>query len=89
MQPHFLKALEEKFGIEVNNLSYYSTAGTPRFKVVKPNDVIEAIEVEKQSRYHSDVGMLLYLTKYLRPDIANVVQELSKCIYSMSSMEHY
>jgi hypothetical protein len=26
------------------------------------------------------VGMLLYLIKYSRPDIANVVRELSKCM---------
>jgi hypothetical protein len=26
------------------------------------------------------VGMLLYLIKYLRPDLANMVRELSKCM---------
>jgi hypothetical protein len=44
------------------------------------NDVIDTIEADKQSRYRSGVGMLLYLIKYLRPDIANVVRELSKCM---------
>jgi hypothetical protein len=52
--------------------------GTPRFKVVKSNDVVKTIEMDKQSRYRSGVGMLLYPIKYSRPDIANVVRELSK-----------
>jgi hypothetical protein len=33
-----------------------------------------------QTKYRSGVGMLLYLIKYLRPDLANVVRELSKCM---------
>jgi hypothetical protein len=80
MQPHLLKGLEDKFGEEVNNLSCYDTPGTPRFKVVKSSDVVETIEMDKQSRYRSGVGMLLNLKKYSRPDIANVVCELSKCM---------
>jgi Reverse transcriptase (RNA-dependent DNA polymerase) len=72
MQPHFLKGLEDKSGEEVNNLSSYATPGTPRFKVVKSNDVVETIAMDKQSRYRSGVGILLYLIKYSRPDIANM-----------------
>jgi hypothetical protein len=33
-----------------------------------------------QSKYRSGVGMLLYLIKYLRSDLANVVREVSKCM---------
>jgi Reverse transcriptase (RNA-dependent DNA polymerase) len=80
MQPHLLKGLEDKFGEEVNSLSCYATPGTPRFKVVKSNDIVETIEKDKQSRYRSGVGMLLYLIKYSRQDIANIVHELSKCM---------
>jgi hypothetical protein len=71
MKPHLLKGLEDKFGEEV--LSSYATPGTPRFKVVKSNDVVEIIKVDKQSRYLSGVGILLYLIKYSRTDIANIV----------------
>ena len=73
MQPHLIKNLEDKFQEEVNNLSVYGTPGTPRFKIVRSNEDIERIELEKQSRYRSGVGMLLYLIKYSRLDIANVV----------------
>ena len=80
MQPYLIKNLEDTFQEEVNNLSVYGTLGTQRFKIVKSNEDIERIELEKQSRYRSGVGMLLHLIKYSRPDIANVVRELLKCI---------
>jgi hypothetical protein len=32
----------------------------------------------------SRVGMLLFLTKYSRPDISNIIQELSKCMDSVT-----
>jgi hypothetical protein len=40
----------------------------------------EKIDRNLQSKYHSVVGMLLYLIQYSRPDLAIVVRELSKCM---------
>jgi hypothetical protein len=80
MQPHLINNLKEKFEKEVNNLSDYGTPGTPRFKIVRPSDETEKIDGDLQSTYCSGVGMLLYLIKYSRPDLANVVTELSKCM---------
>jgi hypothetical protein len=77
LQPHLINNLEAKFGQEVCNKRVYKTPGTPRFKIVRPaadNDVIDA---DLQGRYRSAVGMLLYLTKYSRPDLCNVVRELA------------
>jgi hypothetical protein len=79
MQPHLINNLK-KFEKEVNNLSDYGTAGTPRFKIVRPTDKTEKIDGNLQSKYCSGVGMLLYLIKYSRPYLANVVRELSKCM---------
>jgi len=36
--------------------------------------------LEMQSEYMSGVGMLIYLVKYSRLDIANAVRELNKCM---------
>jgi hypothetical protein len=47
---------------------------------VRPSDKTEKIDGDVQSKYRSGVGMLLYLIKYSRPDLANVVRELSKCM---------
>ena len=79
MQPHLINSLIEKFGEEVSNLSIYGTPGTPRFKIVRPENE-DKIDSVMQSKYRSGVGMLLYLIKYSRPDLANVVRELSKCM---------
>ncbi|KAL7501989.1 hypothetical protein ACHAXN_000113 [Cyclotella atomus] len=48
--------------------------------MVRNTDDKLALPKEKQSLYRSGVGMLLYLVKYLRPDIANAVRELSKVL---------
>jgi hypothetical protein len=52
--------------------------GIPRFKIVKPMDKTEKIDGNLQSKYRSGVGMLLYLIKYSRADLENVVRELKK-----------
>ena len=46
--------------------------------IVRPTDEHEKISVEDQKTYRSGMGMLLYLVKHSRPDIANVTRELSK-----------
>ena len=38
----------------------------------------EGLSDQSQFKYRSAVGMLLFLVKYSRPDIANTVRELSK-----------
>jgi hypothetical protein len=80
MQPHLINNLKEKIEKEPNNLSDYGTPGTPRFKIVRPTDKTEKIDGNIQSKYCSGVGILLYLIKYSRPDLANVIRELSKCM---------
>jgi hypothetical protein len=47
---------------------------------IRPDQNLDLIDPELQSRYHSGVGMLLYSTKYSRTDICNVVRELCKCV---------
>jgi hypothetical protein len=36
--------------------------------------------IANQSQYRSSFGMLLYLIKHSRPDLVNIVRELSKCM---------
>jgi hypothetical protein len=79
-QTHLIDNLHAKFGEEVEKKRGYKTPGTPRFKIVRPSDEDDTIDENLQSRYRSGVGMLLCLTKYSRPDLCNVVRELSKCM---------
>jgi hypothetical protein len=48
------------------------------FFVVSPKSMTEMIGKEKQKKFRSTIGALLYLIKLSRPDIANPVRELSK-----------
>lgn len=56
----------------------YETPLPPGEIFVCPKSESELIDLEMQKKYWSGVGMLLYLVKYSRPDIANGVRELSK-----------
>jgi hypothetical protein len=79
-QPHLIKKLERKFGSMVSNLQKYRTPGTPGKGVLRPKSEDEKVSIDEQALYRSGVGMLLYLVKHSRPDIANATRELSKCM---------
>jgi hypothetical protein len=80
IQPHLLIQLTQKFGEEIEKMRKYLTPGTSKFKIQRSTDDLEVINDDFQRKYRSGVGMLLYLTKYSRPDISNIIRELSKCM---------
>jgi hypothetical protein len=41
---------------------------------------MEVLDTDHQEKYRSEVEILPYLTKYLQPDIHNVMRESSKCM---------
>jgi hypothetical protein len=84
IQPHLLPQSTRKFGEEIKKMRKYLTPGTPRFKIQKSTADLEVINDNFQRKYRSGVGMLLYLTKYSRPDMSNIVRELSKCMNAAS-----
>ena len=79
-QPHMVKKLEKTFGGEVSKRQVYRTPGTPGLGLIKVKEEKDKIDHDKQSRYRTGVGMLLYLIKHSRPDLVNAVRELSKCL---------
>ena len=76
-QPYLIKKLKKKFGKYVEGLKQYKTPGTPNFNIKRNSE--NKVDTGKQKLYRSGVGMLLFLVKHSRPDIANVTRELSKC----------
>ena len=46
--------------------------------IVRPVYVVEKVPVKDQKLFHYGFRMLLYLVKHLRPNIANMTQELLK-----------
>ena len=77
-QSNLIRRIERKFIEKVRNLRSYKTPGTPGQGLVRVEENEEAINSEEQTQYRSGVGMLLFLTKFSRPDITNAVRELSK-----------
>eukprot|EP00804_Cyclotella_cryptica_P029407 CCRYP_013350-RA/>CCRYP_013350-RA protein AED:0.32 eAED:0.07 QI:0/-1/0/1/-1/1/1/0/170 len=75
-QPVLVKSLTDEF----EDIAQDKAALAP----AKPGNILTKCEnspklkPEKHSRYRTGVGKLLYLTKHSRPDIANVVRELSR-----------
>ena len=82
-QPHLIKKLEKKFGSMVEGLMEYKTPGTPHQTITR--DVAVKISDDDQKLYRSGVGMLLWLVKHSRPDIANAVRELTKVLDGASA----
>ena len=79
-QPHLVSNLIKNFEDEVKGLRSYVTPGTPGLNQIREEDPALKLSAEKHAKYRSGVGMLLYLVKHSRPDIANCVRELSKVL---------
>ena len=79
-QPHMVKKIIKEFGDEVKGLPKYVTPGTPSQGISRPAEGEEIQDQKIQSRYRSGVGMLMYLIKHSRPDLANAVRELTKVL---------
>ena len=77
-QPHLIKKIKATFGDLVSGMPKYMTPGTPNKGIIRPSETDAKLSIEEQKVYRSGVGMLLYLVKHSRPDIANAVRELSK-----------
>jgi hypothetical protein len=58
--------------------------GTPPLKIVSPENEVDEICSDMQSRHRSGIGMLLLLIKHSRTNICIVVKEMSKYINGAS-----
>jgi hypothetical protein len=79
-QPKLIKHLEDTFGSLVKTNSCNLTPGAPKTVIMRPQPEDPKLNPEEQTKYRSGVGMLLYLVKHSRPDIANAVRELTKVL---------
>jgi hypothetical protein len=77
-QPKLINNLREQFGDAVQSVREYKTPAAPRSINVRPQKDDTLISPSDQTRFRSGVGMLLYLVKHSRLDIANAVRDLSK-----------
>jgi hypothetical protein len=52
---------------------------------MRPEKGDNVVSPKYQTKFCSDVGMLLYLVKHSRPDISNAVRELTKVLYGATN----
>ena len=57
-----------------------STPSTPSFKLLRVKEGEGVLSPEEKTLYICGVGILLYLVKHTRPDLANATRELSKAM---------
>lgn len=81
-QPHLSKRLENSFSDFISTKKNYlfKTPGTPGLNMIRPKNDNEKVSPAEQTIYRSAVGTLLQFVKHSRPDLANPVRELSKCM---------
>ena len=77
-QPHLLKNIESSFGSELQKLRSYKSPAAPGMGIVKADKDDAEMSNEGKTHYRSGVGMLLFLVKHTRLDLANATRELSK-----------
>jgi hypothetical protein len=78
-QAKLIQRMITKFADELSSIKYHGkTPVKTNEKIYVAENDSEIIGSEGQTNYRSGIGMLLYLVKYSRPDIANCVRELAK-----------
>jgi hypothetical protein len=78
-QPKLIKRMIEKFEDELKETWFKGkTPVKSNEKIYVAENDSEIMDQEGQAKYRSGIGMLLYLVKYSRPDIASCVRELAK-----------
>jgi hypothetical protein len=87
-QSKLITHLKESFMTEIESVRSHQTPAGPKTIVMRPIEGDPVISAEAQSKYRSGVGMLLYLIKHSRPDLANAIRELTK-VLDGATQAHY
>ena len=77
-QSDLIMKLEREFEEELKDIKKVDTPAIAGEGIVMAKDETKIEDGRKHTKFRSGVGMLLFLVKYLRPDISNAVRELSK-----------
>ena len=83
-QPYIYKHLKDKFQ-DVLEMKWEeeerkATPSTPSFRLMRVKEGEGVLTQEEQTLLRCGVGILLYLVKQTRPDLANATRELSKAM---------
>ena len=83
-QPHIYKHLKDKFqdAIEMKweEEERKATLSTPSFRLMRVKEGEGVLSPQEQTLYRCGIGILLYLVKQTRLDLANTTRELSRAM---------
>ena len=77
-QSNLIEKIERNFKEEISNTMVYQTPAGNNNSDIRPTANELKICANKKSKYQLGVGIHLYLIKYSRPDITDLVRDLSK-----------
>ena len=83
-QPHIYKHLKDKFQ-DVLEMKWQeekrkATPSMPNLRLMRVKEGEGVLSPQEQTLYRCGVGILLYLVKQTRPDLANATRELSRAM---------
>jgi hypothetical protein len=84
-QPILLQSFVDEFNIE-SGRSTYTPAETG--KVLVKGHIRTELKSDEQTRYRCDVGKLLHMMRWSRPEIYNSVRELSRFMTTGTTTSH-
>ena len=87
-QQDLINKIRKHFKDDVREMRKYDTPAGNLEYVIRPSDDTNSISSIMQTKYRSGIGMMLFLVKYSRPDIANCIRELSKA-NGVANESHY
>ena len=77
-QLHLITKMTQGFNQDVKYLITLNTEATPHKRIVPNQETDTKISHNIQKRYMSGIGSKLQLAKHSRPELSNMVRELSK-----------
>jgi hypothetical protein len=87
-QPEIISSMESKFNDYISGMKKFMMPLPSHYIVMRPDEHDDLLNKEEQKKYRSGVGILLYLIKHSRPDVANAVRELSK-VMDAATIGHF
>ena len=80
-QPHIYKHLKDKFqDVLWQEEERKAAPSTPNFRLMRVKEGEGVLLSQEQTLYRCGVGILLYLVKQTRPNLANATRELSRAM---------
>lgn len=87
-QPRKIQKILYQFRADIDQLKEKNTPTLVGHIIVPPKEEEEALTPALQDNYMSGVGMMLYLSRWTRPDLVNASRELSKAM-KKATVGHY